>query len=71
MTTPDPLPTKQRRPRALILLVQIQSLWLITAGAGRVVIVLSGDGHLDPLPFISFGLGLVGFFVLTTWAHRR
>lgn len=63
--------TMRRSPRVLVLLLQVQAIWLITASAGRVLIMLSAGSALDPLPFISFALGVVSIFIVTSWSHHR
>lgn len=64
-------PRQRRSPRVLVLLLQVQSIWLITASAGRVLIMLSAGSALDPLPFISFALGVISIFIVTSWSHHR
>lgn len=67
MPTPTP---KQRKPRTLLVLVQVQAIYLVGGSSTRLLIMQSTGAPLDPLPFIGFGLGCISILAATNWSHR-
>jgi hypothetical protein len=57
---------------AIVLLYVVMAVWLMLAGAARIAIQLASGQHLDPLPFLGAGLGLLALvLLLPAWEDRR
>lgn len=59
----------------LLTVYVLMSVWLLVSAALRISIQLSSGLPLDPLPFISGGLGLLGLILLLPtldeWRNAR
>ena len=49
----------------------VMAIWLLIAAAARIAIQLAGGQELDPLPFISGGIGLLGLLLLVPAIEDR
>jgi hypothetical protein len=49
---------------AIVFVYVVMTLWLMISAVARIAIQLAAGQDLDPLPFISGGLGLVGLILL-------
>jgi hypothetical protein len=55
-----------RMRTVLVVMYVAMAAWLLLAAGGRIVLQLSGGFDLDPLPFISGGIGALGLIAMVS-----